>query len=154
MPFRTLIALSLAIPLLAACSEAPPTAGEPKDFGAVCDEANGGKRVRVDGYLRLPDSFRGPRGAVLNVVLELYPAGDFKGRAIGVLTDFGSQSNQVEKVAKQFSDTDLKVHLRDGQEAPYGTKVRVSGKVSFPNYVGWPPLLLCRLDKPLMEPAS
>ncbi|MBV9328780.1 MAG: hypothetical protein JO352_34145 [Chloroflexi bacterium] len=40
---------------LVACSEGPPTAGQPVDFSSVCDKANDGHRVAVDGYLRLPD---------------------------------------------------------------------------------------------------
>ncbi len=147
MPFYRLIALMLATLSVAACSEAPPTAGEPKDFAAVCDKANNGKRVSVDGYLRLPDSFTVDG----SMVLRLYKAGDFKGTPTGVQTNIGSQANQVEKVPKLFSDSDLKGHLSDGQVALFGTKVRVSGKVYFP-LVGQE--FPCALENPLVESAS
>jgi hypothetical protein len=154
--FKRLFILTsgLVVFALVACGDTPPSTGAPRDFASACDLANDRLRVRVDGYLRLPDSFSGVRGAVNDVVLELYQASDFNGRGIGVLTEFGTQSNQLEKVAARYSDTDLKVHLSDGQVALYGTKVRISGKVTFPDYVGWNQNLLCRLDNPLIDPAG
>ena len=53
-----IIDLSLAAVALMACSEGPPTAGEPREFATVCDKANDGHRVAVEGYLRLPDQIR------------------------------------------------------------------------------------------------
>src|SRR5262249_9087547 len=86
-------ALVLFTFLFASCGESgPPTPGEMKDFGAVCDKANDGKRVAVEGYLRFPDSFKGDQSAVL----RLYKTADFAGTPIGVQIKIGSQANQME----------------------------------------------------------
>lgn len=130
--------------VLAACSEGPPTVGEHRDFGAVCEKANDGKRVSVEGYLRFPESFTGS----LSAVLRLYQGADFTGTPIGVQTRIGTQANQMELPPKQYTDKDLKVHLSDGQVVGIGTKVKVSGKVYFPT-VGQD--FTCSLENPLIE---
>ncbi|MGH9941840.1 MAG: hypothetical protein ACRD9R_05690 [Pyrinomonadaceae bacterium] len=150
MRLRQLIALSLVALALAACGSGnagPPTVGEVKDFTAVCDKANEGKRVAVDGYLRFPDSFTGDQ----SVVLRLYRAGDFAGTPIGVQIKIGTQANQTERAPKQYTDNDLKVHLADGQVVGVGTKVRVSGSVYFPIVAQNFP---CALENPLVELAK
>jgi hypothetical protein len=150
MSLRIIIAFSLLALALAACSSKtpqPPTVGEAKDFGAVCDKANDGKRVAVAGFLRLPDSFTGTQ----SVVLRLYQANDFAGTPIGVQTKMGSQANQLEYAPKQYTDRDLKVHTADGQVTGFGTKVRVSGNVYFP-LVGQE--FPCALENPLVELAK
>ena len=148
MPLRILVALSLAVLLLAACGEeGPPTAAEVKNFDSVCDKANDGKRVAVEGYLSFPSSFTDSN----SVVLRLYKTEDFKFAPIGVQTNMGTQANQVEKPPMKFTDKDLKVHLADGQVAGLGKKVRVSGKVYFP-LVGQE--FACALENPLVEAAQ
>jgi hypothetical protein len=142
-----LVLLALA---LTACSEeapAPPTAGEPKEFAAVCDKANDGQRVTTTGYLRFPDSFTGD----MSVVLRLYETDAFEGTPIGVQTRFGTLANQVEMVQDQYTDADLEVHLADGSTVTYGTKVEVSGKVYYP-VVSQD--FTCGLENPLVEPAE
>ena len=134
-----LIALSLA-----ACSEEAPTVGEAKDFAAVCQEANKGNRIAVEGYLRLPDSFSGDS----SVILRLYETADFAGETIGVQTRIGSEANQMENVPTSYSDEDLQVHLADGQVAGLGSKVKVSGKVYFPMVEQ---VFACSLENPLIE---
>jgi hypothetical protein len=148
MPFRVRIALLLAL-VAAACGggeQQPPTPGELKDFAAVCDKANEGKRVAAAGYLRFPDKFSGDR----SVVLRMYQAADLAGKPVGVQTMIGKQANQVEAPPKQFTDKDLKVHLTNGQVAGLGTKVKVSGDVYYP-VVGQD--FQCALSNPLVEPA-
>jgi hypothetical protein len=147
MQLCRLIAISLTALALGGCSsssQGPPTAGESKDFAAVCDKANDGKRVAVDGYLRFPDSFTGAQ----SVVLRLYKTADLSGQPIGMQTTMGNQANQVELAPKEYSDKDLKVHLSNGQIVGFGTKVRVSGDVYFPivaqNFT-------CALSNPLIE---
>ena len=142
--------LIVAVAALAACGGAPPaalTAGEVKDFAAVCEKANSGKRVAVEGYLRLPDSFTGDQ----SVVLRLYKAADFAGAPIGVQVKIGAQANQAERVPKQYTDRDLKVHLASGQMIGVGTRVKVSGNVYSPlvsqNFA-------CALENPLIELAN
>ena len=121
-------AITLCLFVLAACGDTPPTDGTPTTFAAACAKANDGKRIAVDGYLRFPDSFTDAN----SVVLRLYETDDFKGEPIGVQTQFGTQANQIAKVADQFKDTDLKVYQANGAVISYGTKVRVSGDVYFP----------------------
>jgi hypothetical protein len=87
-------ALSLLALTLAACGEAALTVGEEQAFASVCDQANKGQRVAVQGYLRLPESFSGD----LSVVLRMYENDDFRGAPIGVQIRLGSEANQVEQV--------------------------------------------------------
>ncbi len=144
---RWLLLFSMIILLLSGCSSAAPTTGDLKDFSAVCDKANDGKRVAVMGYLRFPDSFTGSD----SVVLRLYNASDFSGSPIGVTVSFGTKTNQIEPVKDQFSDSDLKVHMTNGQIATVETKVKISGSVYFP-LVGQE--FACGLDNPLVDPGS
>ena len=149
MSLRRVLGVGLLSLFFAACgggAPEPPTAGEAKDFAAVCDKANEGKRVAVGGYLRFPEKFTGSQ----SVVLRLYEGGDYAGAPLGVQTPIGRQANQAELAPKQYTDKDLKVHTSDGQVAGYGTKVRVSGKVYFP-LVGQD--FKCALENPLIESA-
>ena len=149
MTLRELIVTGLSVAALAACGggeKKPPTVGETKDFAAVCDKANDGKRVAVAGYLRLPEEVS--RNIL---VLRLYNTDGFSGQPIGVSADFGSKPNQVEFLSKEYSDRDLKVHLADGQVAGFRTKVRVSGDVYFPLVKAEFP---CSLSNPLIELAK
>ena len=148
MNARTALGLLFTAFALTSCAKSePPTVGEPKPFAKICDKSNDGKRVAVAGYLRFPYSFRESS----SVVLRLYESGTFRGLPIGVQINNGIQSNQVEPVHKQFADSDLKVHLSNGQVAPYGSKVKVSGTVYFP-MVGQE--FPCSLENPLVEPSS
>ena len=134
----------------AACGGAkapePPTAGELKEFAALCDKANEGKRVAVVGYPRFPEKFSGTS----SVVLRLYEKADYTGQPVGVQTPIGKQANQAELAPKEYTDKDLKVHTADGQVAGYGTKIKVSGKVYYP-LVGQD--FKCSLENPLIESA-
>ena len=141
MHLRTIriIGLSLATVALVACSEGPPTTGEPRDFASVCDKANDGHRVAVEGYLRLPDQIRVLRsrsGSVDQkiVVVRLFQSNKFQGTPIGVNIDFGTGPNTMAEIPGEyvFTDSDLKVHRADGELTGYGDKVKVSGTVYFP----------------------
>jgi hypothetical protein len=144
MLLHAFIISGLIVLSLAACSEEAPTVGEVKEFAAVCQEANKGKRIAVDGYLRLPDSFSGDS----SVVLRLYETAEFAGETIGVQTKIGPEANQMENVPTTYSDEDLKVHLADGQVAGLGAKVKVSGQVYFPIVEQ---VFACGLENPLIE---
>jgi hypothetical protein len=120
------------------------TVGEVKESGAVCDKANDGKRVAVEGYLRFPSSFKGGG----SVVLRLYPSADPGGKPIGVQMPIGGQPNQMEMPPKKYSDRDLKVRLTDGQVVGADTKVRGSGTVYFPTV---DQDFTCALSEPLVE---
>ena len=113
------------------------------DFASACDKANDGKRIALTGYLRFPDSFSGD-----SVVLRMYQSSDFSGNPVGAEFDFGSAANQLAPVTDQYKDSDLKVHLNSGQDAAYGTQVKVSGTVYFPA-IGQD--FACGLANPLVE---
>ena len=145
---RRFFAVALLALASAACGGAkapePPTAGELKEFAALCDKANEGKRVAVVGYPRFPEKFTGTS----SVVLRLYEKADYAGAPVGVQTPIGRQANQAELAPKEYTDKDLKVHTADGQVAGYGTKIKVSGKVYYP-LVGQD--FKCSLENPLIE---
>ncbi len=128
MKLLSRIAFILFAVILSACAQETPTVAETVDFASVCDQANEGKRVAVQGYLRLPDSFTGDQ----SVVLRLYENDSFAGTPIGVQTSFGSEANQAEMVPVEYRDTDLKIHLADGSLLEFGTTAKVSGKVYYP----------------------
>jgi hypothetical protein len=145
MVSRIFITISLIAFMLTSCSApSAPTVGEDKDFASACDKANNGKRIALVGYLRLPDSFTGDQ----SVVLRLYETNDYSGKPIGVQTEFGSQVNQAAPITDQYSDSDLKVHIANGQLAQFGTRVKVSGSVYFPAVTQE---FVCSLENPLVE---
>ncbi len=146
MKLKSLIIVSLLVFVLSACSNQPPTVGQSTDFASACDKANDGKRIALTGYLRFPESISGN-----SVVLRMYQASDFSGDPVGVQIDFGSAANQLAPVTDQYKDSDLKVHLNNGQEAEYGSQVKVSGTVYFPA-IGQD--FACGLENPLVEAAQ
>ena len=113
---------------LAACAPTVYARGTPQPFDSACDGPNEGQQIAVDGYLRLPPSLdRADR-----VVLGLYRDRTYAGRPIGVMMRFGDGPNQAHKIASSYRDQDLRVHVVDGREVAFGTRLRVSGRVSFP----------------------
>jgi hypothetical protein len=151
------IGLSLAAVALVACSEGPPTVGEPRDFASVCDKANDGHRVAVEGYLRLPDQIRvlkSRSGSVEQkiVVVRLFQSNKFQGTPIGVNIDFGDGPNMMAEIPGEyvFTDNDLKVHRADGETIGYGDKVKISGTVYFPTALA-DVEFSCGLNNPLVE---
>jgi hypothetical protein len=146
MIMRILIGLTVLL-ALAACGSTqkkPATTGETRDFASVCDKANDGKRIAVEGYLRLPEEVNRKIGPVL----RLYKTKDYTGAIIGVSVEIGSQPNQIEFIPQEYTDKDLKVHLVNGQTATFGTKVKVSGDVYFPLVAQE---FACSLSNPLVE---
>ena len=150
MALRKLIAISLLAFTIAACGSSekkPPTVGDAKAFDTVCDKANEGKRIAVEGYLRLPAEVNRKIGPVL----RLYPTSEFSGRPIGVSTEIGGKPNQIGFIPNEYTDKDLKVNIADGQVVGSGTKVKVSGDVYYP-LVGQE--FPCSLSNPLVELAK
>lgn len=113
---------------MAACVPASPSAGLLQAFAQVCDQANQGLRVAVEGYLRLPDTLTDTG----SVRLRLYRDSTYGGKPIGVSMRFGDGPNQASAIKSSFVDSDLKVHLANGKPVPFGTRLRVSGTVRFP----------------------
>ncbi len=146
MKLKSLFIVTLLVIVLSACSSQPPTVGQSTDFASACNKANDGKRIALTGYLRFPESFSGN-----SVVLRMYQASDFSGDPVGVQVDFGSAANQLAPVTDQYKDSDLKMHLNSGQDAAYGTPVKVSGTVYFPAVSQE---FACALENPLVESAQ
>src|SRR5262245_1355375 len=146
MPLRIGLFMILTLIVTSACTstQGSPTAGELRDFAAIRDKANDGKRLAVEGYLRWPKSFTGTTSAVL----RLYSAADASGSPIGVQIRIGKEPNQLELPPKQYNDRDLKVHLAGGDVAGVETKVRVSGNLYFPTVSQD---FTCALENPLVE---
>ncbi|MBZ0303082.1 MAG: hypothetical protein K8J31_25270 [Anaerolineae bacterium] len=147
MRFRIGLFMMLVLGLAACGSDSPPTSGEAIAFEDTCNDGNNGKRLAVEGYLILPDSFTDST----SVVLRLYESADLSGPPIGVQINFGTDPNRIEKVPTSYTDDDLKVHLADGSVVGYTTLVRVSGSVYYP-LVGQD--FVCGLENPLVERAS
>jgi hypothetical protein len=156
------VALGLAVLALAACA-GPPTVGEPRDFANVCDKANDGHRVAVEGYMRLPETIdvvKPPRtgGDGLEIlVVRLFQTPNFSGTPIGVDIDFGSEPNTMDEIpngARGFTDADLKVHAANGQTVTYGQRVKISGTVYFPLGGLSDVDFTCGLSNPLVEPVT
>lgn len=146
MSIRFGIAFCLVMFVLAGCSETPPTVGEAVAFAEVCEQ-DSGKRVSLEGFLQLPDSFTGDQ----SVVLRMFETDAFDGAPVGVQMRFGNQPNQLEQVPTSYTDNDLQVHLNDGQIVGYGVRVKVSGSVYFPMV---DQDFDCGLENPLVELAS
>ena len=152
----TAVAVALcAVGFTTGCDEAP-TAGAPKTLATVCDRANDGKRVALDGYLSLPSSFNeGVTSESAPVVIrgDVAEAGDVTFAWI----PYGSGPNSMEKVPDTYSQKDLKVYATNGGAIGYQDHVRISGKVAFasrrPYDVNSPGgrLLDCGLNNPLIE---
>ena len=146
---RRCIAFSLVAFAFAACGgsqQNAPTVGDARDFATVCNKANEGKRVLVEGYLRLPERFNRKIGPVL----RLYPTTAFSGKPVGVSTTIGGQPNQIAFIPREYTDKDLKVNIADRQVVEFGTKVKVSGDLYYPTIAQEFP---CALSNPLVESA-
>lgn len=143
---RIVLLILLPVVLTSACAtkQEAPTVGELRDFAAICDKANDGKRLAVEGYLRWPQSFSGTTSAVL----RLYPTADASGSPIGILIHIGQKPNHLELPPKQYTDQHLKVRTSSGEIAGVETKVRISGNVYFPKVSQD---MTCALDNPLVE---
>jgi len=144
-----LVAVCAAICVSCGSSE-PPTTGTPTTFDHVCDKANEGKRLSLEGYLGFPEEFK-ERDS--DVVLRLRNDPKATENIVGVVTNFGAEKNQVDKPGKSFSDADLKVHTTDGKVVGYTDKVKVSGTLGFPTALATVEFK-CRLDNPLIESSA
>ena len=148
MPLRSLLFLIFAA-LLAGCGvdePKPPTAGELKEFAAVCDKANEGKRVAVVGYLKYPEEIK---NAKAGFVLQLFPTNERTGKPIGVSVSTGNQPNQTGFPPKEYTDQGMKITTASGETVDaYGKPFKVSGDMYFPT-VGQ--VFGCALSNPYIE---
>ncbi|MGE5073866.1 MAG: hypothetical protein ACM3MF_10600 [Anaerolineae bacterium] len=121
--------------------------GTPEAYYTVCDRAHEGLDLSTEGYLRLPDTLTGTD----SVILRLYHDASYSGKPLGVSVRFGEQPNEAIRINSAFNDEDLRVHLANGKVIPFGTKVRVSGRVYFPVLAQD---FDCALDRPYIEEAK
>jgi hypothetical protein len=118
---------------LGACgSSGPPTRGVPVAFNSVCEKANEGKRVMVEGYLSLPHSFHADD---ITVMLRMRPSPALEDTPVGVSATLGTDANNLEKPPDHYQRSDLKLHLADGQVVGYSDKVQVSGTMYYPSSI-------------------
>ncbi len=147
MRAQLLLVITVIALCISACTAATSYPGLLQDFSNVCDRPNEGQQIAVEGYLRLPDTLTDASG----VVLRLYPDLTFKAKPIGVSMKFGNGKDEAQKITSSFRDTDLKVRLADGIVVPFGTKVRVSGRMYYPLV---PQDFNCGLENPYVEAAK
>lgn len=140
----THILAALAMLWLTACVPFTALPGTPQAFEEACSSPNEGVPIAVEGYLRLPPSLENTG----SVILELFPDLSFEGKPIAVPVAFGDGPNQAHRVATAYRDDDLRVHLADGTEVPFGTRVRVSGRMY---YVVTSEEFACGLENPYIE---
>ena len=147
---RTRVALSVVgAALVAGCSGGPPAPGELKTLDTVCDRANDGKRVAVEGHLSLPESFSERRGSE-SAPLVIRAAPQPGGPLIFVWMPYGEGPNSMDRVAAQYRHEDLKVRTNDGATVSVQDKVRISGTVVFPSQSPMPGAR-CGFNTPLVE---
>jgi hypothetical protein len=145
-PWNLLVLACTAIGL-SACTPAIAAPGTPQAFAFACARPNEGHRIAVEGYLRLPRALDNTN----SVTLRLHPDPSFKGKPIGVPMLFGDGADRVHKISSSYHDNDLKVYLADGSAVPFGTRVRVSGRMYFPVV---PQDFECALQNPYVEAAK
>lgn len=118
--------LALVALTICSCSSPPPPA-TPQTFSGYNTQANQGKQISLEGYLRLPVS------ALVSdtMLLDLVETPDSKSKPASVSLSVGSGANQVEKPPKDYTDKDLKVHANDGSLLEPNQKVRVSARLVY-----------------------
>ncbi len=147
MRAQLLLVVTVFVLCISACTAGTSYPGLLQGFPSACDKSNEGQQIAVEGYLRLPDTLTDPR----QVVLRLYPDMSFTAKPIGVNMKFGNGNDEAQKITSSFRDTDLKIRLADGKLAPFGTKVRVSGRMYYPLS---PQDFNCALENPYVEAAK
>lgn len=101
----------------------PPT---PVALAAACDDANDGRQVIVEGYLRFPERLRISTSTVIDVFAE--PGG--RGDRQQVELPIGDQPNQLERPSATYTPTSLRVTAADGAEVTINDRVRITAEVA------------------------
>jgi hypothetical protein len=142
----------LAAALMVGCGgEGPPTPGELKTLATVCDKANDGKRMAVEGHLSLLDSFS-ERSSSQSAPLLIRATPQDTADQIFVWMPYGTGPNSMDKLPAQYSAADLKVRTKDGATVGAQNRVRISGTVVFPSQSPVP-AAKCGFNAPLVESA-
>lgn len=138
--------------LVAGCGMGgPPTPGELKTLASVCDKANDGKRLAVEGYLALLESFS-ERSSSESAPLLIRATQQPGPNDIFVWMPYGTGPNSMDKLPARYSSDDLKVRTKDGVVVGSRDKVRISGTVTFPSQSPVP-AAKCGFNTPLVESA-
>lgn len=126
-----LVAAALLVALGIGCE--PPKPGEPVTFDTICDSKynptmekglNVTKKVAIEGYLT--------NRSTLKVCsdtcdIDLYEKAEGKGKRVNIDVPVGDGKNQFERLPKNFTSKDIKIHTQDGKVVGVGAKVRVTG---------------------------
>lgn len=120
----------LCVVLIAGCGESPKGPGVPTTFDAVCDKANDGKRLLLEGYADFPESFKSKEASIM---MRLRPALDQRTSVVGIAVPLGNGPNQVEMPPKKFTSANMKLHTQDGKVLGPRDKVKVSGTLYLPS---------------------
>lgn len=131
--------------LVAGCAKSAPAPGKTVALENVCNEADG-SRVRLVGYLRFPRelmSFCATLNGKTTCDLSLY-AGPDKPADYDIMhprtgpepvhaklsIPVGSAPGEMNELPKNFSDSDVVLHLQGDKKATDGTRITIDGKLS------------------------
>ncbi|MDI1446306.1 hypothetical protein [Polyangium sp. 6x1] len=112
----------------------PPKPGIPVTFENVCSAEfdpvmekglNVTKKVAIEGYVGAPRSMFKVCSDTCDFNLFSEPGN--KGRLVNADVPVGDGKNQIERLPKNFTDKDLKLHTSDGKVVGVGAKVRITG---------------------------
>lgn len=123
---RLLVALVAAGAVVAGCGGEDPPRQEV--IATVCDGTLTGKRVIVDGFLRLPKKLALSDTAVIDMYSLLGGDGD----RVPVRITIGDGPNQLRDLPPTYTPTSLRVGLdasKEGDEVTIIDRVRVTAKV-------------------------
>jgi hypothetical protein len=117
--------VSVALVVLAGCGGGadPPT---PVALEAACDDANDGRDVIVEGYLRFPERLR----ISTTTVIDVFAAPGGEGGRQQVELPIGDQPNQLERPPATYTPTSLRVTAADGAEVTINDRVRITAEVA------------------------
>ncbi|MDI3283837.1 hypothetical protein [Polyangium sp. 15x6] len=127
-----LVAAALLATLGLGCEEPKP--GTPVTFENVCAAEfdptmekglNVTKKVAIEGYVGAPRSMLKVCSDTCD--FDLFSEPGNKGKRVNADVPVGDGKNQIERLPKNFTDKDLKLHTKDGKVVGVGSKVRITG---------------------------
>jgi hypothetical protein len=127
-----LVAAAMLATLGIGCEQPKP--GVTVHFDDICDSVydpvmekglNVTKRVTIEGYVGMHPSMFKLCSDTCDFDLYADPAG--KGKRVNADVTLGSGKNQMEKLPKNFTPEDIKIHTQDGKVVGVGAKVRITG---------------------------
>jgi hypothetical protein len=81
-------------------------------------------KVTIEGYVGAPSSLKVCSDTC---DFDLFAEPGNKGKRVNADVPVGDGRNQFERLPKNFSDKDLKLHTQDGKVVGVGSKVRITG---------------------------